>query len=198
MSPRLTWLVPVLLAIPATGTLAADVSWRVVRGDVRVVCPLTVGGSFEARTVAIRGTVTLGAPGNALGGDLSVDLSTLDSGIGLRNEHLRNSYLEVRRGEGFDRAVLSEIRLGDGDPREVQGKTRFTGTFLLHGTKRPIGGPATVRREGTTVRVEASFPVTVSEFGIEKPQYLGVGVKEQVNVTVSFVAEPSDGPEPAR
>jgi polyisoprenoid-binding protein YceI len=197
-SRREAWLVALLVALPATRALGADASWRVVRGDVRVVCPLTVGGSFEAKTGAIRGTVTLAPSAAVFGGDLSVDLGTLDTGIDLRNDHLRRKYLEVGRGDGFDHAVLSEIHLGEGDPRGVQGKTHFTGTFLLHGTKRPIAGPATVRQEGGTVRVEASFPVTVSDFGIEKPQYLGVGVKDQVSVTVSLVAQPSAGPETAR
>jgi polyisoprenoid-binding protein YceI len=159
---------------------------------------MTVGGSFEAKTGAIRGTVTLGAPGAALGGDLSVDLVTLDTGIGLRNEHLRSRYLEVGRGEGFDRAVLSEVRLGVADARGFEGKTTFTGTLLLHGTKNPVAGQATVRREGKAVRVEASFPVTVSAFGIAKPQYLGVGVRDQVTVAVSLVAEPADAPEAGR
>jgi polyisoprenoid-binding protein YceI len=194
----MTAVLALQVALSAPGAFADDTAWRVVRGDVRVVCPLTVGGSFEAKTDAIRGTVTLGAPAAALGGEISVDLGTLDSGIGLRNEHLRSKYLEVGRGPGFDRAVLSEIRLGDGDPRGALGKTHFSGAFLLHGTKKPVAGPATVRQEGKTVRVEATFPVTVSEFGIEKPQYLGVGVKDQVNVTVSLVAEPSAGPGAAK
>jgi polyisoprenoid-binding protein YceI len=187
--------VALLLALAAPRALAADAAWRVASGEVRVVCPLTVGGSFEAKTDAIRGTVSLAASAVVFGGDLSVDLGTLDSGIGLRTEHLRGTYLEVGRGPGFDRAVLSEIRLGEGDPRAVQGKTRFTGTFLVHGTKRPITGQATVRQDGRTVRVTASFPVSVSAFGIAKPQYLGVGVTDQVNVTVSLVAEPAEGPE---
>jgi hypothetical protein len=187
-----------VVAIPATRAPGADASWRVVRGDVRVVCPMTVGGSFEAKTDSIRGTVTPGAPGAALGGDLSVDLGTLDTGIGLRNDHLRNKYLEVGRGQGFERAVLSGIRLGEADPRGFEGKTTFTGTFLLHGTTKPIAGQATIRREGRAVRVEASFPVPVSAFGIEKPQYLGVGVKDRVTVVVSLVAEPADTPEGAR
>ena len=192
-------LVALVFTLTAPRGHAADAaSWGVERGDVRVVCPLTVGGSFEAKTDAIRGTVTLAASAAVFGGELAVDLSTLDTGIGLRNEHLRRTYLEVGRGPGFDRAVLSEIRLGDGDPRGVQGKSHFSGTFLLHGTKRPIAGAATVRQEGNAVRVEASFPVTVSEFGIEKPQYLGVGVRDQVNVTVMFVAQPSDGAEATR
>jgi hypothetical protein len=181
-----------LVGVSAPRRAGADASsWRIVRGDVRVVCPLTVGGSFEAKTGAIEGTLSLAAAGASLDGDIRVDLATLDTGIGLRNEHLRERYLEVRRGEGFDHAVLSDIHLGDADPRLVQGKARFSGTFLLHGTRKAIAGEASVRRDGQTVRVEASFPVTVADYGIEKPQYLGVGVREQVKVTVSLVAEPA-------
>lgn len=184
------------LALLAPLGHAADASaWSVVRGDVRVVCPLTVGGSFEAKTDAIQGTLTLAPSAVVFGGDLSVALATLDTGIDLRNEHLRRTYLQVDRGPGFDQAVLSAISLGGVDPRGVQGKTRFTGTLLLHGTSRPVAGEATVRRDGNAVRVEASFPVSVSEFGIEKPRYLGVGVTDQVTVKVSLLARPSDGSE---
>jgi polyisoprenoid-binding protein YceI len=188
------WLLALLAALPAARAVGAESSWRVARGDVRVVCPMTVGGSFEAKTSAIQGTVTAGAPRALLDGELSVDLATLDTGIGLRNEHLRNKYLEVGKGQGFDHAVLSGIRLGDADPRGFQGKTPFTGTFLLHGTTKAVSGQATIRREGRNVRVEAVFPVSVSAFGIEEPQYLGVGVRDQVTVNVSLVAEPADTP----
>jgi polyisoprenoid-binding protein YceI len=191
---RFAWLLALLAALPAVRAIGSDSSWRVARGDVRVVCPMTVGGSFEAKTNAVQGTVTAGAPRALLGGELSVDLATLDTGIDLRNEHLRNKYLEVGRGQGFDHAVLSGIRLGEADPQGFEGKTPFTGTFLLHGTTRPVSGHATIRREGANVRVEATFPVSVSAFGIEEPRYLGVGVRDQVTVNVSLVAEPADTP----
>ena len=191
-APRAAWLLALLAVSPAVRTLGADSSWRVARGDVRVACPMTVGGSFEAKTGAIQGTVTTGAAGAPLGGELSVDLATLDTGIGLRNEHLKKNYLEVERGQGFDHAVLSQIRLGDADPQAIQGKTAFTGTFLLHGTTKPVSGQATIRRDGKDVRIEASFPVSVSAFGIEKPQYLGVGVRDQVTVNVSLTASPAE------
>ena len=191
---RVAWLLALLAVSPAVPTPGADSSWRVARGDVRVVCPMTVGGSFEAKTSAIQGTVTAGGPGAPLGGELSVDLATLDTGIGLRNEHMKNKYLEVGRGQGFDHAVLSGIRLGDVDPQGFQGRTAFTGTFLLHGTAKPVTGQATIRRDGRDVRVEASFPVTISAFAIEKPQYLGVGVRDQVTVNVSLTASPAGSP----
>ncbi len=188
---RIAWLLA-LLALPAARTAGADSSWRVSGGEVRVVCPMTVGGSFEAKTSAIQGTVTAGAAGAPLGGELSVDLATLDTGIGLRNEHMKNNYLQVGRGQGFDHAVLSGIRLGDADPQGLQGKTAFTASFLLHGTTKPVSGQATIRRDGKDVRVEASFPVSIAAFGIEKPQYLGVGVKDQVTVNVSLTASPAE------
>ena len=171
---------------------AAGDGWRAGQGDVRVLCPLTVGGSFEARTTALTGALAAGPPGSsALSGQLSVDLRTLDSGIELRNDHLRNKYLEAGKGEGFDTAVLSDIVLGKADAGTVQGKTTFTGTLLLHGTKKPVSGEAEIRRSPSSVRVSASFPITLADYGIAKPQYLGIGVRNQVRVKVTFVAAPA-------
>jgi hypothetical protein len=182
-----------LLALTLSAAAAADdPSWSVASGDVRVLCPLTIGGSFEARTSRLSGTLGVGTSQPiVLRGALSVDLRTLDSGIGLRNEHMRGRYLEVDKGEGFATAVLSDIRLTDAKDEGFQGATAFNGSLSLHGTSRPVAGRAQVRRDGNGVRVEASFPVLVPEFGIEKPRYLGVGVKDEVQVKVSFVATPA-------
>lgn len=152
---------------------------------------MTVGGSFEAKTATLTGTLTLTAShGAQLSGDLVVDLADLDTGIGLRNEHLRNTYLEVSKDTAFQRAVLSDVKLGEIDPETFQGRTAFSGTFALHGVKKLVAGQAEIRREGASVRVEATFPVTIADYGIAKPQYLGVGVKDQVQVKASLVAAP--------
>jgi len=185
----------VVVAAPAVG---ADSEWRVVSGDVRVRCPMTVGGTFEARTNAIEGAVTLADPGPALAGELVVDLRTLHTGIGLRDEHMQSNYLEVGRGIGFDHAVLSEVHLGTGDPRTVEGRVSFSGSLLLHGTKRSVSGQATVHRDGPSVHVEAHFPIRVVDFGIARPRYLGVGVQDPVTVLVSLVARPETGARASR
>jgi hypothetical protein len=153
-----------LLVLAALGSLAEDAArWQVTRGDVRVVCALTVGGSFEARTASLEGALSVVEErGPLLAGALTVALGTLDSGIGLRDDHLRHRYLEVTKGEGYDKAVLSDIRLGDVDARSFQGRTTFTATLALHGQSRPVAGEAEVRREAGSARVVvASFPVTL-------------------------------------
>jgi polyisoprenoid-binding protein YceI len=189
-----TLLLAIIASVtPAPSALAASggAAWRVTRGEVRVVCPMTVGGSFEAKTGAVAGTLEESGPRpSAFEGSLTVDLTTLDTGIGLRNDHLRREYLEVDKGEGFDEAVLSDIRLPEVDATTFQGRTGFTGTFMVHGTRRAVSGQAEVRREGASVRIEATFPVTLADYGIPKPQYLGIGVKSDVQVKASLVAMP--------
>src|SRR6476646_11230357 len=107
-----------LLALVLAGTLVVTPNtWRVEHGDVRVICPMTIGGAFDAKTTAISGSVTVRAGrSRTFDGSLSVDLRTLDTGIGLRNEHLREKYLEVDKGPEFETATLSEIDLIGVDP----------------------------------------------------------------------------------
>jgi polyisoprenoid-binding protein YceI len=174
-----------LLAV--VGVTAERGPWRVEAPSVRVVCPLTIGGSFEARTSALSGTLTVAAPRAPLAGDLAVDLRTLDTGIALRNTHLLNTYLEVDKAEGFDRAVLSNIVVA-ADLESFSGRTTFTGDLRLHGGTKTVQGEAELERSGPSLRVSAAFPVVLADFGIASPRYLGVGVRDRVQVRVAFVA----------
>jgi polyisoprenoid-binding protein YceI len=176
----------VVLSLVGTTVVAAN-TWRVGQGDVRVVCPMTIGGSFDARTSALNGSLTASATGSpAFDGSLSVDLRTLDTGIGLRNEHLRGTYLEVDKGPSFDAATLSEIELKGITPDTSEGKGSFTGLLRLHGVTKTVTGTVEVRQAGAGRHVKASFPVNLPDFSIPKPRYLGVGVKDTVTVEVAF------------
>ena len=82
----------IALVFLAGATIVAAGSWPVSEADVRVICPMTVGGSFDVKTNALSGSVTASASrSTALDGSLAVDLHTLDTGISLRNEHLRRA-----------------------------------------------------------------------------------------------------------
>jgi hypothetical protein len=190
------WIVA-SFAIGFSGShVAADTrALQLSRGQVRVVCPLTVGGAFEAKTSSVAGTLTRlsGSPA-VFAGEVVVDLRMLDTGIGLRDSHLRTRYLETDKGDGFDKAVVSDLRLADVDPDTFEGRTHFTATLLLHGTRNPVAGEVQVRRNGSSRHAEVTFPVKISEYGIAKPQYLGVGVKNEVIVRVTFDLLPASTP----
>jgi len=162
-------------------------AWTVRSGSVRVVCPLTVGGSFDARTSVLEGSFPTEAPAGGAG-EFVVDLNTLDTGIGLRNAHLRDTYLETGRGPAFARAVLSGITVSGVDAASRGGKGTFSGQLLLHGETRTVTGDVELRRRGTSVRVSAAFDVSLAEFNIPPPRYLGIGVRDRVTVHVDFEA----------
>lgn len=196
MRRRRLWTVGVCLvlwpaaAVPGAAFRHAPPSaWDVRAGAVRVVCPLTIGGSFEAKTSAISGSFVPGAP-PAASGEFVVDLDTLDTGIGLRNAHMRDRYLETGRAPEFAKAVLSDIQLAGLDTAAPSGRGSFTGLLRLHGVQRPVEGQVEVRRRGTSLQVQVVFPVRLPDFDIPKPRYLGVGVRDEVTVHVTFEPVP--------
>ena len=191
-NPRTSLRIVLFVSLWAAITSAAGGPWRVGEGEVSVKCPMTVGGSFDARTSALTGTLTAsaGRP-SAFEGSLAVDLRTIDTGIDLRNEHLREKYLEVDKGAGFDQAVLSDVVLQGINADAPAGKGSFTGSLMLHGVKKTVTGPVEIRHAGTGWRVRASFQLNLPDYNIDKPRYLGVGVRDMVQVSVTFTATQS-------
>ena len=165
-------------------------------GEVRVRCRMTVGGSFDAVTSDVSGTLRREASDTgSYTGELRVALATLDTGIGLRNEHLRTTYLELDRGPAFREAVLSGIVLDEPPPAgNGRRETEFSGTLTLHGVQRVIGGEAELRRRNGQVQVEAEFSLSLDAFDIPPPRYLGIGVRDTVRITVRFDAARDETP----
>jgi len=178
----------VLSTVAAAPADAAD-AYKVSSGEVTVMCPLTVGGSFEAKTKNLSGDVTPASDEQgAVRGALKVELQTLETGISVRDRHMKNNYLEVEKGPEFSSATIDDIRV-----EKLEGKTVFTGVLSLHGQKRKVTGAAELQQKDGKVRVQAQFSVKVSEFEIPAPTYLGVGVRDEIQVKVSLLAVRTGG-----
>jgi polyisoprenoid-binding protein YceI len=170
-------------------SMAQPPAWTATMADVRVTCPLTIGGSFEARTTALSGSLSIDAGSTSFDGQLLVDLTTLDTGISLRNRHMLDNYLEIQKGGDFAVAALSQIDIGAFKSGIIDGPTPFTARLQLHGTTQPVTGIAKLIMRASSVRVEATFPVRISDYGIADPRHLGVGVKNEIAVRVTFLAK---------
>ena len=178
----------VLSTVAAAPADAAD-AYKVSSGEVTVMCPLTVGGSFEAKTKNLSGDVTPASDEQgAARGALKVELQTIETGISVRDRHMKNNYLEVEKGPEFSSATIDDIRV-----EKLEGKTVFTGVLSLHGQKRKVTGAAELQQKDGKVRVQAQFSVKVSEFEIPAPTYLGVGVRDEIQVKVSLLAVRTGG-----
>jgi polyisoprenoid-binding protein YceI len=181
-------------AAATAGAAFAQDAYRVSGGEVTVVCPLTVGGSFEAKTKNVTGQIA-SAPdaSGAVQGAIKVDLQTLETGIGVRDRHMREKYLEVGKGPDFAVASIEGITID-----RKQGKASFNGTLLLHGERRAIAGTAELKEQNGRIQILAQFPLSVSQFAIPQPTYLGVGVRNEIQVKVSIFAEPAPTPTTGR
>jgi polyisoprenoid-binding protein YceI len=177
----------VIGVVGAAGVARAADAYKVSGAEVVVVCPLTVGGSFEAKTKSVSGEVASSAaePGS-LNGALRVDLQTLETGIAVRDRHMRENYLEVEKGPDFAVATFDQIRI-----EKLDGKSTFKGTLLLHGQRQEVTGTADLQQRDGRIRVQAQFPIKVSAFQIPKPTYLGVGVRDEIQIKVSMTVEPT-------
>jgi len=177
-------LLAISLTVSALTGDAPSAAYRVSEAEVTVSCPLTVGGSFEARTRAIDGDLAPDAemPGVVVGA-IRVNLQSLETGISLRDRHMRTNYLEVDKGSDFAVATVDAIHLDT-----LQGKAAFRGMLTLHGQRREVKGFAEVLPRDKGYRVRAEFPIRVSDFEIPAPAYLGIGVRDEIRVKVSFVA----------
>jgi polyisoprenoid-binding protein YceI len=180
------FLLAATLATPSA-TKAQD-TYRVTGGRVAVACSLTVGGGFEATTKSLGGELSVPPAGGAVAiqGTLHVDFQTLETGIGLRDRHMRQEYLQVDRGEDFSTTTFTDLRIV-----KLDGKTTFEGTLRLHGQSKHISGTAELQRRDGSVRVQARFPLRISEFQIPSPTYLGVGVRDEIQVSVTLTAVPA-------
>jgi polyisoprenoid-binding protein YceI len=172
-----------IMWLPAVPIRAVE-NLRVADAEVVVVCPLTVGGSFEARTREVTGDITPPPDKKGpVGGALRVNLQGLETGIALRDRHMKNNYLEVERGASFATATLSGIEVD-----ALEGKSTFRGILTLHGQTKPVAGSAEVHLRDGRYRIEAQFSLRVSDYQIPAPTYLAIGVRDELKVKVKFTA----------
>lgn len=149
--------------------------------------------SFEGRTTRVAGTIVLdpAALGDSLEARLEVDLASLDTGIALRNQHMRENHLETER---FPQAVFTGATLV-GFPASltpgIPAAGKVVGTFDLHGVARRLEAAAelTLGPDGA-LAVHATFEVHLADHGISRPKFLVLKLDERQRLTVDLVARP--------
>jgi polyisoprenoid-binding protein YceI len=115
---------------------------------------------------------------------VSVPLDSVTTGIGLRDTHMHEKYLETGQ---YPTAELSVPRAGlkfPGDGETVDATA--AGTLTLHGKSQPVTVHYKAVRKGNSYEVKADFHLNMNDYGIATPSYLGITVKPGVDVAVSF------------
>jgi polyisoprenoid-binding protein YceI len=112
-----------------------------------------------------------------------VPLANLSTGISLRDQHMRDKYLEVPK---FPEATLTVAKAQLKSPASGQTvQVDVPGMLTLHGQTKPVSVHYEARNDGP-VSVNGRFHLVMTDFGITVPSYLGVTVKPDVDVTATF------------
>jgi polyisoprenoid-binding protein YceI len=127
---------------------------------------LSPAGSFEGKTKAITGTAEVNGD-TVTAKDVKVDLTGLKTGIELRDKHTQK-HMETDK---YPEALLLSAK-GTGGKGEAKIK--------FHGVEKDVKGTYEIA-DGM---LKALFPLKLSEFGITGIKYMGVGVRDEVKVTV--------------
>jgi polyisoprenoid-binding protein YceI len=152
---------------------------------------------FEGVTDRIDGYILLdGAPlGPESGGSdtelyFEVDLASLDTGIGLRNRHMRDNYLEVEDHPyaAFSGGVAGVAPLSAGGFRVTA-----TGGMSIHGVEREMQIPCDVTLRGERYRARCSFQVLLTDFDIEIPRVMFLKLANEIRLELDFSVVPAGG-----
>jgi len=190
----------VVAAAPAIDPARAGVmTYVIVPGETQTVgfeskAPLE---TFEGRTHVVTGHVALDpeSVGDTVDLEVHVDMASLDTGLSMRNRHMRENHLHTDRFPfaTFRGGAVTEgadARLADGEKHVVT----VTGELDLHGVKREVAVPLELRLERTEsepdgqVRITATFPVALADHDIPRPRFLFAKLGEVQRVFVDLVA----------
>lgn len=185
------------LAAPGKGVLGAEFVVKPGGANKVVFTSKASIESFEGKTNRLEGRLTLdpSALGDSFAVHLEVDMASLDTGIAKRNQHMRENHLETAK---YPKAIFDGATvLGpSGGGRLEPGKPStfdVEGTFTLHGVSRRlrIKAEATYApggKNGATIAFQTTFPVTLADYQISRPQFLFLKLAETQEVRVSGLA----------
>lgn len=108
-----------------------------------------------------------------ISGTLDVDLNQIETGIELRDEHMKDNYLKTRE---FPKAILTMKDL----PLDFEGE--FLAELTLHGHTQSVK----IEISKEDLKRQASFKINIQDFNIPVPSYQGITVAKEVTVTTKL------------
>lgn len=139
--------------------------------SVDVDVTLSPAGSFSAKTKKVSGKafrISKGGKEIIQAKNINVDISSITTGITLRDKHLKERLLSDK----FPTAKLLKAKGQNG---------KGIALLEIKGKKIKVSGTYTIKDDV----LKASFPIKLPSLDITDVRYMGVGVKDTVTVNVT-------------
>ncbi len=118
-------------------------------------------------------------------------ITSLKTGMAIRDAHLQNYIFKTDDGQTPD-LTFTGVNLMCPAARGGEVKCNISGNLTIRGVERPFTLATKIREQGgsvTTFRVVGEGSVKLSDYGIERPSYLGVTMKDSVKLQLKFNAK---------
>jgi polyisoprenoid-binding protein YceI len=112
-----------------------------------------------------------------------VDLNALDTGIGLRNRHMRENYLET------DQYPVTHFRgkvVGYSAIDDTLTNIQAEGNIFIHGIEKPLEVTGQLIEKSDGYRIKTNFNVKLSDFEIEIPSIMFYKIDENMDLQLDF------------
>lgn len=119
--------------------------------------------------------------------EATVPVTSIRTGIKLRDEHMRKYIFETSDGQ------LPDVRFsanGADCPQAAGGvyTCTATGELVIRGTPRPFAIALKVVRHGDSFKVTGDGKLALSSYGIERPSQFGVRTEDEVRIHLELDA----------
>jgi polyisoprenoid-binding protein YceI len=160
-----------------SGALELDPSKTVV--EFRLPSSLhTAHGTFKLE----RGTIIADPATGKAGGSIVVDARSGDTGLGARDNEMRESVLEAQKYPEitFDpQHFILELRRGG------QFEATMQGVLTLHGGRHDVALKAQGQLVGDNLTATAHFSVPYVDWGLKDPSFLFLTAAKQVDIDIA-------------
>lgn len=112
-----------------------------------------------------------------------VDLTTLDTGIGLRNRHMRENYLETDkyRTTTFSGKLIKADKLTENEYDVV-----VKGEIFIHGVTKEMTIEGKINRKERKLEIKTGFSIKLSDFDIEIPSFMFLKLSNNIKLELDF------------
>ena len=112
-----------------------------------------------------------------------VDLASLDTGIDLRNRHMRDNYLETDK---YPYAQFSGKIIKAEKNKNNSFKVIVEGKMKIHGVDRSFSTQGTVILENDIFHIQCEFTIKLTDYDIKVPKIMFFKIDENVHLIVDF------------
>ena len=121
---------------------------------------------FDQQTMMASGTFTL-------------PLSSLKTGMDLRDEHMTEKYLEVNK---YPNATLTL------KPFKLEDEGEVKGTLKLHDVEKEVMIKYTSSKSADALKVQTEFDLVLGDYKIDIPSFQGITVAKDIKLKVDLMA----------